>query len=447
MRASESLLWLAITTVALDNGAAPVPPRGLTTWELLNFNVTAIALVDLADDMITSGLAAAGFDILWLDDGWSACTKFVGAMGVSACAVPAPRKSDGSVVPDLTKFPAGLTPVFDAIHSRGLRVGIYTAPHGVTCGGYTGALGHEAIDAATFVAWGVDAVKLDAGCRDDASIHDGSLLTSLGRFRDALNATGKRIVLYIDDGNPTSGPKVVNPSARGWPNNTFTRTHIARNWLEFVASWGPMNANMFKIWFDRWDSFGSLMDNVHQQVNLAWAQAPGAFFAPDQMTIGQGSLLPAEERSEVFLYAVLSAPMFVSAAPSRLNAAQLALLTNPEIIAVNADADGVMASQISSLTGHALEDERWAFDVWAKPMHDGSFVFVAVNRDPTTARTLMLSLGDGADGSSSDIFPGGVVARTRVRDLAACTELGVFDRTWSTTVGPHDAIIVRTWAV
>jgi alpha-galactosidase len=96
----------------------------------------------------------------------------------------------------------------DYVHSRGLRVGIYTAPHAATCGGYTGSLNHEAIDAATFVAWGIDAVKLDAGCRNDASLHDGTLLASIARFRDALNATGKPVLLYVDDGNPISGAKV-----------------------------------------------------------------------------------------------------------------------------------------------------------------------------------------------------------------------------------------------
>lgn len=75
------------------------------------------------------------------------------------------------------------------IHSVGLRVGIYTAPHAVTCGGYSGSLRHEAADAAAFAAWGVDAVKLDAGCQDDCSIHDGCILASLSAMRDALNAT------------------------------------------------------------------------------------------------------------------------------------------------------------------------------------------------------------------------------------------------------------------
>jgi alpha-galactosidase len=128
---------------ALDNGAAPVPPRGLTTWQLLNFNVSDAALRALADEMVSTGLLAAGYDILWLDDGWPACSEWVGVQGVSKCRVPAPRAANGSIVVDATKFPLGLAATVAYIHSKGLRAGIYTAPHAQTCGGYTGSLNNE----------------------------------------------------------------------------------------------------------------------------------------------------------------------------------------------------------------------------------------------------------------------------------------------------------------
>eukprot|EP01079_Euglenida_sp_SAG-EU17-18_P007075 gene7075-168_t len=221
------------------------------------------------------GLLAAGYDILWLDDGWPTCSEFRGKPGTSGCKKPAPRDANGWIVPDKEKFPSGLNATFAYVHSKGLRTGIYSAPHYATCGGYAASLGHEEQDAAAFAAWGVDAVKMDAGCQDDCSIHDGCILKSTSKMRDALNATGHHFVYYVDDGNPTSGPKVVNPHGRGVPNNTFTQTHIARTWSEEVISWGPAVANMYKLWLDRKDTWGSLLDNVHQQANMAWFQAPG----------------------------------------------------------------------------------------------------------------------------------------------------------------------------
>ena len=346
------------------------------------------------------------------------------------------------MVPDAAKFPSGLPATIAYITARGIRTGIYTAPHGVTCGGYAGALGHEALDAATFVAWGITAVKLDAGCRTDTSLHDGTLLASIGRFRDALNATGRPVLLYVDDGNPISGAKVVNPKQRSVPLNSMTSTHYARSFGELAVSWCGAYANMCKIWFDRYDAFESLMDNARQQANLAWFQGPGAFLAPDQMTVGQGGMSSAEERAELALYAALGAPMFLSAAPSALSSAQLALVTNPELLAINADPDCVMASMVSSIGG-GPRAERWATDVWARPLSDGSFAFAVVNRDPAGNRTATIALGDGGDGSASDLFPAGAAARGRVRDVLAQRDLGTFTGTWSTVLAPHDAALVR----
>ena len=252
------LLLLLPASDALDNGAADLPPRGLTTWELFDFNVSDAKLRALADDMVSTGLRDAGYTILWLDDGWPSCSEFDGAPGVSGCRTPAPRDAGGRIVPDPLKFPQGLAAVADYVHAKGLQLGIYTAPHAVTCGGFTASLGHEAADAATFAAWGIDAWKLDAGCRDDCSFHDGCIQASLSRVRDGLNATGRRVLFYVDAGNPTSGPTLFNPRMRGWPNNSMTQTHFARTWPEFAPAWYAPIANAVKIWFDRYGMYPRL---------------------------------------------------------------------------------------------------------------------------------------------------------------------------------------------
>lgn len=196
LRVAVGLALFSAGAFALDNGVARTPPRGFTTWQLYNFDVSDSKLRALADDIASLGLLSSGYDLLWLDDGWPSCSVWVGAHGTSKCRTPAPRAANGSILPDVEKFPLGIAATFGYIHSKGLKVGIYSAPHAQTCGGYTGSLHHEAIDAATFAAWGVDAVKMDAGCQDDCSVHDGCLLGSLQRMRDALNATGRRIVFY-----------------------------------------------------------------------------------------------------------------------------------------------------------------------------------------------------------------------------------------------------------
>jgi len=58
------------------------------------------------------------------------------------------------------------------------------------------------------------------------------------------------------------------------PDDLFTQTHVANNFSEHVWSWGPGVANMWKVWFDRQDSFESLMSNVEIQVGSQWFQGP-----------------------------------------------------------------------------------------------------------------------------------------------------------------------------
>lgn len=109
--------------LALNNGAAPIPPRGVTTWQLFNFDVSDAKIRNLTDSIVSTGLLAAGYDILWLDDGWPNCSVYEGLPRTSHCRVPAPRGANGSIIPDPVKFPEGLAATVAYVHSRGLRFG------------------------------------------------------------------------------------------------------------------------------------------------------------------------------------------------------------------------------------------------------------------------------------------------------------------------------------
>lgn len=92
------------------------------------------------------------YNYVLLDDGWPACDEWHDKPGAGGCVNPAPRLPDGSVRVDPLKFPPsspdandGIQLVADYLHSKGLKMGIYTAPHGLTCGGYWGSLGHEVL--------------------------------------------------------------------------------------------------------------------------------------------------------------------------------------------------------------------------------------------------------------------------------------------------------------
>ena len=91
-------------------------------------------------------------------------------------------------MPDPKKFPNGIKPVADYIHSKGLKIGIYSDAGHFTCAFRPGSLYHEKTDANTFAEWGIDLLKYD-------NCHNGGLPPKFRypRMRDALNQTGRPI--------------------------------------------------------------------------------------------------------------------------------------------------------------------------------------------------------------------------------------------------------------
>lgn len=47
----------------------------------------------------------------------------------------------------------------DYVHSKGLKLGIYSSPGLRTCAGYEGSYGHEELDARTWAEWGIDYLR------------------------------------------------------------------------------------------------------------------------------------------------------------------------------------------------------------------------------------------------------------------------------------------------
>ena len=62
----------------------------------------------------------------------------------------------GEMVADPAKFPGGWPPLVSYIHSKGLKVGLYSAASSVVCSGRVGSLYNEFLDASTYANWGID---------------------------------------------------------------------------------------------------------------------------------------------------------------------------------------------------------------------------------------------------------------------------------------------------
>ena len=111
---------------------------------------TEPAVKSVAQFLVSSGMAKAGYDDVWLDGGWQGTP---------------PRDANGNLQADPTKFPDGIPNLVNYLHGLGLKVGIYTDAgtyDPAHCG--LGSGGHYQQDADEFAAWKVDAVKVDFLC-------------------------------------------------------------------------------------------------------------------------------------------------------------------------------------------------------------------------------------------------------------------------------------------
>ncbi|MET8132947.1 alpha-galactosidase [Streptomyces sp. NPDC005251] len=313
---------------ALPNGLALTPPMGWNSWNKFGCNVTEQKVESVADYLVSSGLAAAGYTYVDIDDCWMAGS----------------RDSAGRLVPDPVKFPDGISGTAAYVHGKGLKLGIYESAGTKTCAGYPGSLGHEQTDANSFASWGVDLLKYD-NCNDDGTSAQRRDTT----MRDALAGSGRAIVFSLCE----------------WG-------------VDNVWTWGAGVGNMWRTTGDINDSYGSLLSIFHANVKLAQYAGPGGWNDPDMLEVGNGGMSFREDRSEFSLWAEMAAPLITGNDLPNSTAATASILGDRDVVAVDQDALGKQGVQVSSAGG---------LNVLAKPLAGGD-VSVALFNENSGAATI-----------------------------------------------------------
>ena len=111
---------------------APTPPMGWNSWNTFGPDIDEEIVRTTADAMVSTGLKDAGYDYVCIDDLWEADERVVGKLSW-----------------DRKKFPEGIKPVADHVHSKGLKFGIYSCAGSHTCAGKPASYGYEEVDAQT----------------------------------------------------------------------------------------------------------------------------------------------------------------------------------------------------------------------------------------------------------------------------------------------------------
>ncbi|MGW0963444.1 NPCBM/NEW2 domain-containing protein [Streptomyces gelaticus] len=328
------------------NGLALTPPMGFNNWNSTHcraeFDESMVK--GIADIFVEKGLKEAGYEYVNLDDCW---------------AKPQ-RNAEGKLEADPQRFPNGIKEVADYVHSKGLKIGIYTSAGTKTCdsAGLPGALGHEYSDAQQFADWGIDYLKYD-NC-NNLGVDAKQRYTTM---RDALAATGRPIVYSICE----------------WGEN--------KPW-----EWAGELGNLWRTTGDINDSWGSMLSIMKQNLPLAAAAGPGHWNDPDMLEVGNGGMTDTEYRTHFSMWSVMAAPLLIGSDLRKASAKTFEILSNHEVIAVDQDPLGKQGTVLSSAGG------RW---VVAKEMQDGSRAVALFNetgsaqRIATTAAAVGLPKADG----------------------------------------------------
>ncbi|HEV2348183.1 MAG TPA: glycoside hydrolase family 27 protein, partial [Actinocrinis sp.] len=282
---------------ALSNGLALTPPMGWNDWNAFGCNVSESLVEQTAQYMVTSGMKAAGYQYVNIDDCWMTSS----------------RDASGNLVADPNKFPDGMKAVADYVHGLGLKLGLYEEAGTATCAGFPGSLGHETQDANLFASWGVDYLKYD-------NCNGGSEPTQqrYDAMRDALAATGRPILFALCE----------------WG-------------VDSVWTWGAQTGNMWRTTSDISANFGSMLSIFHSNVALAQYAGPGGWNDPDMLEVGNG-MSATEDQSEFSLWSQMAAPLLAGTDLRNASAATMAIYLNKDVIAVDQDPLGRQGVEVSS---------------------------------------------------------------------------------------------------
>jgi len=300
---------------------------GWNSWNRFACDIDERLIRETADAMVRSGMRNAGYRYVNIDDCWMAKD----------------RDAQGRLQPDAKRFPHGIKALADYVHSRGLRLGIYSSAGTYTCQHYPASLDHEAIDARTFAAWGVDYLKYD-NCYDQGR----PAIPRYTAMANALRATGRPIVFSICE----------------WGRNM--------PWV-----WGSVvGGQLWRTTGDIEDDWRSVMAILDRQAGLTYFSGPGEWNDPDMLEVGNGGMTDAEYRAHFSLWALLNAPLIAGNDLRSMSDSTRAILTNREVIAVDQDWGGRQGRRVR---------RDGSTEVWAKPMSGGGAAVVLLNRGDSAA--------------------------------------------------------------
>lgn len=310
------------------NSLAQTPPMGWNSWNKFGCDVSEKLMKEMADAMVVSGMKDAGYEYIVIDDCWQ-----IG------------RDSLGNIIPDPVRFPNGIKALADYIHSKGLKLGIYSCAGSYTCQGRPGSRGYQFQDARQYAAWGVDYLKYD-WCSNEGQDARAAYQT----MSDAIKLSGRPIVFSIcewGENQPWKWGKGIGHMWRVTPD--------IRDCYQCKFDWGGVG----------------VLDIIDIMADLYPYAGPGHWNDAEMLEIGNGGMSRDEYITHFSMWCMLATPLMAGNDLRKMDAETKEILTNKEVIAVNQDKLGQQARRFMDM------GEK---EIWAKPLVGGELAVCFLNR-------------------------------------------------------------------
>jgi alpha-galactosidase len=387
MTLAGGLVVLAVlATGAGAQTVAATPPMGWNSWNFFAGKVTDKDIRATADLLVSTGMRDAGYVYLNIDDTWEG-----------------KRDAQGRIQSN-EKFP-DMKALSDYVHSKGLKLGIYSSPGPQTCERFEGSMGHEEQDAQTYADWGIDYLKYDLcsyrTVMQQQAPNDPAAQNKL--MRDAYEKMHQAIL-------KTGRPMVYSLCQYGWDS---------------VWEWGPsVGANLWRTTGDISANFDRMSLIGREQAGLAKFAGPGHWNDPDMLEVGNGKLTHDENVTHMTLWAMLAAPLIAGNNLTLMTPEVAAILMNKDVLAIDQDALGEQGQRVYA---------EGPVEIWAKPLKDGSKAVAIFNfgESASAMRGIRLHLKEMGLGAS-----------VKARDVWAAKDLGTITDDWKTTVPRHAVVLL-----
>ena len=412
-------LILSQAVGAADNGLASTPLRGWSSWSSLTRKISEETIKAEAD-IEAAQLKNSGYIYINVDDGWQG--------GYDENGRPLASKQ---------KFPSGMKALADYIHAKGLKFGIYLTPGlnkdvwksnvpilgtsetvqqiadenvpGNTQGSawhidYSKPGSAEYIQSCAdrLASWDVDYIKMDfVGPAPTGPSGKADNREDIQQWAAALKKTGRPIYLELSASLNFENAAFWKQYSNGWRIDGDVESH---------------DTNTLTKW-------QNILSRFRDAPKWAPFAGPGGWNDLDSIDIGNGArdgLTPDERKSAMSLWCISCSPLLLGADLTQLDGDDLALLTNPEVLAVQAA--GQVATPLSQSTHQ---------QVWRAKNSDGSFIVALFNLDQSPAPMAIAWSDLAMNGSAS------------VHDLWSHRDLGRFDAKYADVVPPHGVILLR----